>query len=222
MQAQAASSLVDKALSQPSTKSSKPLQPEKLSQVLLDKLWLKMTEIYGRRWTGNFGVSADQSHAWSATLGGLTGVQIGAGLTALAETQDKQLQEWPPSAPQFRAMCENKTPEAFGLPSEDQAYREACRNAHPGMAGIAKWAHEAVYHAAKETGFYNLNTLKMADSRKLFLRNYAIACRMVMGGEKLRPMPLALPAEVSGRRTEAVGRAALDAIRGKLVGGSHV
>lgn len=175
-----------------------------------------MAELYGRRWTGNFGVSADQTHAWAAALAGLTGVQIGAGLTALTETEDKQLQEWPPSAPQFRALCENRTPEAFGLPSEEKAYREATRNAHPGMAGVANWSHEAVYHAAKETGFYNLNKLRMEDSRKLFLRNYAIACRMVMAGEKLKPMPLALPAEAKGRRTEAVGRAALAEMRGKL------
>jgi hypothetical protein len=180
-----------------------------------------MAEIYGRRWTGNFGVSADQTHAWAATLGGLTGLQIAAGLTALAETQDKQLQEWPPSAPQFRALCENKTPEAFGLPSEEKAYREACRNAHPAMAGVGKWSHAAVHHAAKETGFYNLNTLRMDDSRKLFLRNYAIACRMVMDGEVLKPMPKALPAQAQGRRTEAVGRAALVSMREKLRGVSH-
>lgn len=166
-------------------------------------------------------MSPDQSHAWAATLGGLTGQQIGAGLTLLAETDDKQLQEWPPSAPQFRALCENRTPEAFGLPADDKAYREATRNAHPSMAGIANWSHQAVYHAAKETGFYNLNTLRMDDSRKLFLRNYAIACRMVMAGEQLKPMPLALPKEVDGRRTEEVGRAALEALRGKLTGASQ-
>lgn len=216
-----ASTLAATVITQPLPESSKPSQPEKppkLAQPLLDKLWLKMTEIYGHRWTGNFGVSADQSHAWAATLGGLNGQQIGAGLTMLASTQDEQLKKWPPSAPEFRSMCENRTPEAFGLPDEDKAYREACRNAHPSMAGISKWTHNAVYHAAKETGFYNLNTLKMADSRKLFLRNYAIAYRMVMDGEELKPMPKALPEKVDGRRTEAVGRAAIDALRGTLSG----
>lgn len=205
--------------SEGSSKQSQPEKPQKLAQQLLDKLWLKMTEIYGHRWTGSFGVSADQTHAWAATLGGLTGQQIGVGLTALAATQDDQLKKWPPSAPEFRAMCENRTPEAFGLPSEDQAYREACRNAHP--QADRKWSHEAVYHAATETGFYNLNTLRMDDSRKLFLRNYAIACRMVMDGQALRPMPKALPETVDARRTPAVGRAALDELRGKLAGGSQ-
>lgn len=215
---QAARTLVDKALSQPSTESSKPSPSAKLSQALLDKLWLKMTELYGSRWTGSFGVSADQSHAWAAALSGLTGQQIGVGLTAVSLAQDEQLRKWPPSAPEFRALCENKTPEAFGLPTEDAAFREASTNAHPAMADIGKWSHQAVFHAAKETGFYNLNTLRTQDSRKLFARNYAIACRMVMAGEVLAEIPLALPAEVAGCRTESVGRAALAGLRQKLGG----
>lgn len=212
----AASDLIKTALDPQSMKSSKQSPPAKLSQPLLDKLWLKMAELYGRRWTGSFGVSADQSHAWAATLGDLTGEQIAVGLNALACTEDKQLQDWPPAAPQFRALCLSRDPEAFGLPSEDAAFREAFTNAHPAMADIGKWSHQAVFHAAKETGFYNLNTLRTQDSRKLFARNYAIACRMVMAGEVLAEIPLALPAEVTGCRTEAVGRAALAGLRQKL------
>ncbi|MNF09119.1 hypothetical protein D3C80_2097000 [compost metagenome] len=56
----------------------------------------------------------------------------------------------------------------------------------------------------------------MADSRKLFARNYAIACRLVMAGEKLRAMPLALPAKVDAPSTPEVGRAALAALRSKV------
>lgn len=215
---QQASTIASRAIAQPSTTSSKPLPPEKLRQGLLDNLWLKMTEMYGHRWTGSFGVTADQSHAWAATLGGLTGQQIAIGLGALAVTQDVQLKKWPPSAPEFRAMCENRTPEAFGLPAEEAAYREACRNAHPCMAGITKWTHEVVYHAATETGFYNLNTLRTPDSRKLFGRNYAIACRMFMDGQPLKSMPLALPETVAGSITPEVGNSALAKLREQLGG----
>lgn len=171
---QAARSLVEQALSPKSTKSeaqSKPEKPEKLPQPLLDKLWLKMTEIYGRRWTGSFGVSADQTHAWAATLGGLTGAQIGAGLTALAETQDEQLRKWPPSAPEFRALCL----EVPGLPTEDEAWEQALRG---------EYRHEAVKIAARATGTYDLRTAKLTDKalRQVFSRNYAIVkARAVMG-----------------------------------------
>ena len=58
---------------------------------------------------------------------------------ALATTQDKQLQEWPPTAPQFRALCENRNPEVFGLPSEEQAYREACRRAYRNGPSVTRW-----------------------------------------------------------------------------------
>lgn len=221
---QAASKLVDKALAQPSMPSSKPSRPEKppkLSQPLLDKLWLKMVEIYGRRWTGSFGVSADQSHAWAATLGGLNGQQIAVGLAALTTTEDEQLRKWPPSAPEFRALCENRNPEAFGLPSEDQAYREACRRAHPaGPALEDAWSHPAVCHAALETGFHNLATLKAEASRKLFARNYQAACRMVMDGKPLKSIPLGLPDpySVTSVRTEEGGRQGLASIRAALRG----
>lgn len=216
---QAAHLLVDKARSQLLTESGKQLPSEKLSQANLDKLWLKMTELYGNRWTGSFGVSADQSHAWAAALGGVSGQLIANGLTALALTQDPQLKKWPPSAPEFRCLCENKTPEAHNLPTMDQAYREATRNAHPSMAGITKWSHGVVYHAATETGFYNLNSLPMDVSRKLFERNYTITVRDYLDGKPLKAMPLALPEKVDGRSTPAVGRAALDAMRCKVKGG---
>lgn len=181
-----------------------------------------MAELYGKKWTGSFGVSVDQSHAWAATLGGMTGEQIAVGLNALATTQDKQLQEWPPAAGQFRALCENRDPQAFGLPSEEQAYREACRRAYRNGPSLARpWSHPAVCHAALETGFHTLSTLKEDASRKLFARNYAAACRMVMDGQPLRSIPLGLPDpdSVSSVRTEEGGRRGLAGLRAALRGG---
>lgn len=218
---QAASKLAEQALAQPSMKSSKPSPPAKLSQSLLDKLWLKMAELYGNRWTGSFGVSADQSHAWAAALGGLNGQQIAVGLAALTTTEDEQLRKWPPSSPWFRALCENRNPEDFGLPSEDKAYREACRRAHPaGPALEGAWSHAAVCHAALETGFHNLTTLKAEASRKLFARNYQVACRMVMDGQPLKAIPLGLPDpySVASVRTEEGGRRGLAGVRAALRG----
>ena len=166
-------------------------------------------------------MSADQSHAWAAALGGLNGQQIAVGLAALTTAEDEQLRKWPPSAPEFRSLCENRNPEAFGLPSEDQAYREACRRAHPaGPALEDAWSHPAVCHAALETGFHNLATLKAEASRKLFARNYQAACRMVMDGKPLKSIPLGLPDpySVSSVRTEEGGRQGLASIRAALRG----
>lgn len=120
--------------------------------------------------------------------------------------------DFAPSVGRFIRWCE-PTPEMMGLPDAAKAYREACRIAHP--AADRSDVHAAVYHAACETGLYELANLPEERSRKLFDRNYAITVRMVMTGEPLREIPLALPETVSVRTPE-VGMAALAALRAKV------
>lgn len=117
-----------------------------------------------------------------------------------------------PAPGAFIEWCQ-PSPEMLGLPPLDAAFRESCRNAHPSMAGRAEWSHDAVWHAAKECGFENLNQLSRDLSAKLFERNYAIATRRLAAGQPLLKMPLALPVEVKSRSTPEVGRAALAALR---------
>ena len=121
-----------------------------------------------------------------------------------------------PSVGKFVARC-RPTPESLGLPSPARAFREACANAHP--AAEQRWSHEAVYHAACETGFHELRNLPEDKSRVLFERAYALTVRMLLAGEPLREIPKALPERVSVR-TEAVGRAALAALRRQVCGGA--
>jgi hypothetical protein len=118
-----------------------------------------------------------------------------------------------PSVGRFIAMC-HPTPELLGLPSEDDAYAEATRRAYP-SGNRDVWSHEAVSHAAREVGLYNLSTLPLKTSRELFNRAYKIVCRMVVNGEPLRPILIGLPEKVEGRRTPEVARAALDKLRGR-------
>jgi hypothetical protein len=125
-----------------------------------------------------------------------------------------------PSVGEFIVMCQ-PTAEQLGLPSVTKAFHEACRNVHPSMAGVANWSHDAVYHAACESGFRNLNTLPQDASRRLFERNYQIAVRAILAGEPLRKMPLALPAKAESRSTPAVGRAALAELRARRSGGAQ-
>lgn len=120
--------------------------------------------------------------------------------------------EFIPAPGKFIEWCQ-PSPEMLGLPTLKAAFHEACRNAHPSMAGAGKWSHDAVWHAAKECGFENLNRLAADLSAKLFERNYAIAVRRLMAGEPLQAMPLALPAKAQPRRTPEVGRNALAALR---------
>lgn len=122
-----------------------------------------------------------------------------------------------PSFGDFLALCA-ACPESLGLPSDEAAYREACRNAHP--AAEAQWSHAAVHHAACETGFHELRNLPEEKSRRLFERAYAVTVRMLLAGEPLREIPKALPVSVSVS-TPGVGRAALAALRRKVNGVEH-
>ena len=170
-----ANAMLDKAQSQLQTGCEQPSQsekPEKLSQALMDSLWIKMSEMYGHRWTSNFGVSADMSHSWATVLKGITGKQIANGLNVLVEKGDEF--DWPPPANVFRAMCL----QVPGLPSEAQAWDEA---------RSGKYSHEAVKIAAEATSTFDLHAGSSKDKalRQRFERNYAIVVRRAQTGQPL-------------------------------------
>lgn len=66
-------------------------------------LWLRMTEIYGHRWTSAFGEDAGTGagSTWGKGLADCAPRQIGAGISAAIVSADP----WPPTLPAFRAMC---------------------------------------------------------------------------------------------------------------------
>lgn len=127
--------------------------------------------------------------------------------------------DFAPSVGKFIGLCQ-PTPEMLGIPPLKAAFREACRNAHPSMAGQAKWSHDAVWHTAKECGFESLNRLETSLALKLFERNYAITTRRLIDGLPLQKMPLALPAKAEGRRTPEIGNKALAELRARRAGAS--
>lgn len=127
--------------------------------------------------------------------------------------------DFAPSVGKFIKLCE-PTPEMLGIPSLEKAFREACRNAHPSMAGQGKWSHQAVWHTAKECGFEALNRLESSLAMKLFERNYVITVRRMIEGLPLQAMPLALPARAEARRTPDIGNKALAELRARRAGAS--
>lgn len=167
--------ILDKAHSQLQTASEQPSPsetPEKLPRALMDKLWIKMTEMYGHRWTANFGVLADPNHSWASVLKGLTGQQIANGLNALVEKPDEF--DWPPPANVFRSMCL----QVPGMPSIKDAWVEA-------LMGV--YSHEAVRVAAEATSTFDLRTAKQGDKAlfQRFERNYAIVMRRAQTAQPL-------------------------------------
>lgn len=165
-------SRLDKAIDQLKTTSGTPspsATPAKLPNKLLDRFWLKMTEMYGHRWISNYGAEPSEESVWGKVLAGLNGTQLAAGLGALVDRGDEF--SWPPPANVFRSLCL----EVPGIPTEDEAWLQALRGVY---------GHEAVRIAARETGVFDLKQAELNDKglREVFSRNYAIVkARAAMG-----------------------------------------
>jgi hypothetical protein len=98
------------------------------------------------------------------------------------------------------------------LPSVEAAYKQALRNCHPSMYGVAKWFHPAVYHATAAAGFSSLPLLSRDLGLISFEKRYLEQVRKVWKGELLAPIPVAELAPPS-ERTPEVGNQALAELR---------
>jgi hypothetical protein len=101
--------------------------------------------------------------------------------------------------PAFRELCHVK-PEDLGLPNAKQAYIEACNKPLPWER--QKWSHAAVFHAARETGRFELHSFTESQFFPLFRANYEAMCKRAMEGESLdmpvaRMLPERVPQPVS-------------------------
>lgn len=66
-------------------------------------LWIRMAEIYGHRWTSAYGDDPNHGAAltWAKGLQHMTPAQLAHGLSSALSSVDG----WPPTLPEFRAMC---------------------------------------------------------------------------------------------------------------------
>ncbi len=131
-----------------------------------------MTEIYGHKWTKAHGDN-DKHGTWLSGLGDVTPEQIAKGFrTCLTRTD-----AWPPSLPEFRAMC-LPSAEDLGLPEAREAYM---------MAVSSNWAHPAILHAAQQVGTYELKTQAESKTWPLFRTAYKHTVEKVIAGEFAEP-----------------------------------
>lgn len=66
-----------------------------------------MGEIYGHKWSSQYGQSRSAMDTWQRGLKDLTRDELGTGLRALLSRADP----WPPSLPEFRQLCRPPAPE---------------------------------------------------------------------------------------------------------------
>lgn len=84
-------------------------------------LWELMGRMYGHKWTSNFGDQIDPGNVWARSLTGITPEQLRAGIGQLV----KLGMDWPPSAPQFRNLCEGRNVEGDGTDTSWQHSRNS-------------------------------------------------------------------------------------------------
>lgn len=79
--------------------------PSVLTDRHIDRLWERMAKIYGHKWVSSYGEADDGS--WLTGLHDVAVEQIAVGLEKCRVSSDP----WPPTLPQFRALCRpEKTP----------------------------------------------------------------------------------------------------------------
>lgn len=76
---------------------------------------------YLHKWTSAIaGIEELVVTEWSEALSGLSGEQIAKGIDTLPE-------DWPPTAMGFRALCEGRSANGFGLNYQPECYRSENR-----------------------------------------------------------------------------------------------
>lgn len=138
-----------------------------------------MTDLYGHKWTNVHG-EKDETGNWGKALAGITKQQMGDAMKTLMRSGDA----WPPSAPEFRKLCEDSGP-GLGIPDVAAAWREACE----ASSDVINWkfSHPIVQEAARLTDWYSIRTgtPKAETVQNRFGKRYADLVAKLQRGEPL-------------------------------------
>lgn len=172
----------------------------------MGKLWELMTDLFGHKWTSVHGLG-DDSGNWGRALYGVTAAQINIGAHACSLSGDP----WPPSAPEFRAMCtEGKS--GLQIPDPLCAWREAVL----ASSDLINWqfSHPIVMEAGRLTDWISIRTGRPATEQvqARFLKRYAELTTKLARGESLVGGQLAIASALAQSQT-----AASDSANEKLV-----
>jgi hypothetical protein len=127
-----------------------------------------MAEIYGHRWTSAYGENPGPdgpAGTWAKGLAGIGTAQVAAGLEACLASSDP----WPPTLPQFRAMC-------LGIPS----FAEVRLDNGPAKAPFTRLVWQYV-------DGYALRQASSERADRMLRDGYELAREYVMRGGELPP-----------------------------------
>lgn len=74
----------------------------------MSELWRRMTAIYGHKWASAYG-ETDADDTWAIGLHDVSPEQLAEGLRGCLERTDP----WPPTLPEFRALCKPEPKPAY-------------------------------------------------------------------------------------------------------------
>lgn len=155
---------------------SAPTAP--VSQTAIRTLWARMTEIYGHRWSATFGESTEGNSAadtWAKGLAGITPAQLADGLKACITSSDP----WPPTLPEFRAMC-------VGVPSLVTIRAEINGKGERTPFAILVW---------QRLDAYQFRMVSAKDAERMLRDAYEDAREFVMRGGALPAVAPAIESE---------------------------
>ena len=111
-------------------------QPKGLDRTPLASLWVSLAEMYGAKFTSQYGETPLQT--WAIGLSGKSAADIGQGIEGLKERGS----DWPPSLPEFVRLCETKQNKqahkewvSLPKPRDREKGRAAIRNILEGLNG---------------------------------------------------------------------------------------
>lgn len=161
-----------------------------LSATSLCTLWLRMTEIYGHRWTSAYGEDPEvgAGGTWAKGLAGLSPVQVAAGLSASIVSANP----WPPTLPEFRARC-------VGIPGIAAVHAEF-RNVVGVTGGRPVSPFSRLVYRFLEHGRYREGDRKTAD--KALQAAYELASDHLLRNGSYPPEPAALIGHTPARPPE--------------------
>jgi hypothetical protein len=143
---------------------------------------LSYGEKFSRQW-GNLDPHK-MKRFWAAELGQLTPDQLKVGVAAMRKA------EWPPTLPEFVAMCNPPT-------NYSAALYEAIEQMQKREEGRDQWSDPAFFWAAIKIGNFDLRSLPHKD----LLKRFTDAMEKVLAQETIEPVPprhVALPAPGQG------------------------
>lgn len=157
---------------------------------LMGALWALMTDLYGHKWTSVHG-DRDDTDNWGKAMYGITKHQMAGAVKALMVSGDP----WPPSAPEFRALCEAGNSN-LGIPTPEAAWREAVEASTDPVNW--KFSHPIVHEAARLTDWYSIrNGVPKAETvQNRFNKRYADLTAKLQRGEPLVDGQLAISQEL--------------------------